>query len=311
MNEIKESTWNNIINWLASAIVHVGLIILMLVFCDVRLDSKPEEELVLDSELLVVPVVQPAEPEPIVDSPPPPEPEPPKPEPPKPEPPKPEPPPPPEPPKPEPPKPEPKPVPKPPEPKPVPKPPEPKPVPKPPEPKPEPPKPQKPKPPSIAERIAEARKKQAAQQTVVPPRPVQPRQTVKAVSQQELAKRMGNVGKVSSTKPVNVTSGLTSRFATPQEESVNYADNFVRPTYYQAWTPPRVGDRRPTPVVVELDVQSDGRVISARITRRSNDPLMNQSVENLIRDVRQFTPFQQAGVRSSSLHIIVTMEIIE
>ena len=122
---------------------------------------------------------------------------------------------------------------------------------------------------------------------------------------------MGKVGNVASVKPVNVAGGLTSRFATPQEESVNYADRVVRPLYYQEWETPRIGDRRPTPVVIELDVQSDGRVISARITRRSNDPLMNQSVENLIRNVRQFTPFRQVGVSSSSLHIVVTMEIIE
>ena len=304
MNEIKESTWNGIINWLASAIVHVSLISLMLVFCDVRLDSKPKDELVLDSEMLVVPVVQPAAPEPPVDSPPP-KPEPPKPEPPKPEPPK------PEPLKPEPPKP----VPEPPKPKPIPTPEPPKP--EPPKPKPEPPKPKpeppKPKPPSIAERIEEARKKQAAQQKVVPNRPVQvqPRERVKAVSAEELAKRIGKAGQLSSTTPANVTNELTIRVATPQEESVNYADRVVRPIYYQAWNTPRIGDRRPTPVVVELNVQSDGRVTFVQITRRSNDPLMNESVENLIREVRQFTSFRQVGVRSSSLHIVVTMEIIE
>ncbi len=310
MNEIKDRTCNQIINWLLSAIIHVGVIVLMLLFCDVQLISKPDDELELSSELLVMPVVQQTLPEP----PSPPEPEPPKPEPPKPEPPK------PEPPKPEPPKPEPpKPAPEPPKPAPVPEPPKPQPIPKPipvpeppkPKPVPEPPKPTpppKPKPLSIAERLKNAEVKHAKP---APSQSVQPRQTVKAASRQEIINRMNNAGKLSTTSTANVTSGLKSKFATPQEESVNYADNVVRPGYYNAWDTPRIGDRRPTPVIVELDVQSDGRVISARITRRSNDARMNESVQNLIRNVRQFTPFSQVGVRSSSLHIVVTLEIID
>ncbi|MBP5640015.1 MAG: TonB C-terminal domain-containing protein, partial [Victivallales bacterium] len=219
------------------------------------------------------------------------EPEPPKPEPPKPEPPKPEPPK-PEPPKPEPPKPEP----------PKPEPPKPEP------PKPEPPKPEPPKPKvkSIAERLKEAPIKNASpnvqKQAEQPP--------VKVVSQQELIKRLADAGKLPSTPKTNLTQPL--RLAPKvQEESVNYAENVVKPGYYEAWETPRVGDRHPTPVVVELDVISDGRVVSAKITRRSNDALMNASVEKLIQTVRQFVPFAQAGIKSSSLHIIVTMEIVD
>ena len=312
MIEYKERYSDKIIGGLISAIVHAVAVISMLLFCDVRFVPDSDEASMLDSEMLVVPVVAAQPPEPL--SPPdpappaPPEPpEPPEPDPVPPEPPEPDPAP-PAPPEPEPVPPKPEPIPEPPKPEPIPEPPKPQPIPEPPKPQPV-PTPPKPVRRSIADRLKNAQVRHVNPQPSVPPvqRPV-----VRATSREDLNRRLGNTGQPAvGASAVAVPRGLTRRFATSAEESVNYAEQVVKPQYYQAWNTPRIGDRRPSPVVVELDVQADGRVLSARITRRSSDPLMNESVEELIRTVRQFTAFRDAGVKSTSLHIVVTMEIVE
>ena len=285
---------NRAIGVLVSAIVHVGLCLLLISASSWEfVPPKPEEEMTV-SELLMAPPPplpeppsppEPTEPEPTEPEPaepePEPEPEPPKPEPPKPEPPK------PEPPKPEPPKPEP--------------------------PKPEPPKPKpKDRRQSIQERLREAKVHYGQQPKPVQrprPRPVQP--PVRSTSAEDYRRRWAERTQVEPVRPDALTGRLRQRIeaATPAEEAMNYGDQVVRPAFYEAWETPRTGGRTPQPVVVELDIASDGRVISSRITRRSNDDRMNQSVEELVRRIRRFTPFTQLGIRATSLHIVVTMTV--
>ena len=280
---------NRAIGVLVSAIVHVGLCLLLISASSWEfVPPKPEEEMTV-SELLMAPPPplpeppsppEPTEPEPAEPEPEP-EPEPPKPEPPKPEPPK------PEPPKPEPPKPEP--------------------------PKPEPPKPKpKDRRQSIQERLREAKVHYGQQPKPVQrprPRPVQP--PVRSTSAEDYRRRWAERTQVEPVRPDALTGRLRQRIeaATPAEEAMNYGDQVVRPAFYEAWETPRTGGRTPQPVVVELDIASDGRVISSRITRRSNDDRMNQSVEELVRRIRRFTPFTQLGIRATSLHIVVTMTV--
>ena len=281
---------NRAIGVLVSAIVHVGLCLLLISASSWEfVPPKPEEEMTV-SELLMAP--PPPLPEP-PSSPEPAEPEPAEPEPePEPEPPKPEPEPEPEPPKPEPPKPEP--------------------------PRPEPPKPEPPKPQpkdrrqSIQERLREAKVHYGQQPKPVQrprPRPVQP--PVRSTSAEDYRRRWAERTQVEPVRPDALTGRLRQRIeaATPAEEAMNYGDQVVRPAFYEAWETPRTGGRTPQPVVVELDIASDGRVISSRITRRSNDDRMNQSVEELVRRRRRFTPFTQLGIRATSLHIVVTMTV--
>ena len=272
---------NRAIGVLVSAIVHVGLCLLLISASSWEfVPPKPEEEMTV-SELLMAP------PPPLPELPSPTEPEPTEPEPAEPEP-EPE----PEPPKPEPPKPEP--------------------------PKPEPPKPEPPKPKpkdrrqSIQERLREAKVHYGQQPKPVQrprPRPVQP--PVRSTSAEDYRRRWAERTQVEPVRPDALTGRLRQRIeaATPAEEAMNYGDQVVRPAFYEAWETPRTGGRTPQPVVVELDIASDGRVISSRITRRSNDDRMNQSVEELVRRIRRFTPFTQLGIRATSLHIVVTMTV--
>ena len=280
---------NRAIGVLVSAIVHVGLCLLLISASSWEfVPPKPEEEMTV-SELLMAPPPplpeppsppEPTEPEPTEPEPAEPEPEP-EPEPPKPEPPK------PEPPKPEPPKPEP--------------------------PKPEPPKPKpKDRRQSIQERLREAKVHYGQQPKPVQrprQRPVQP--PVRSTSAEDYRRRWAERTQVEPVRPDALTGRLRQRIeaATPAEEAMNYGDQVVRPAFYEAWETPRTGGRTPQPVVVELDIASDGRVISSRITRRSNDDRMNQSVEELVRRIRRFTPFTQLGIRATSLHIVVTMTV--
>ena len=275
---------NRAIGVLVSAIVHVGLCLLLISASSWEfVPPKPEEEMTV-SELLMAP------PPPLPEPPSPPEPT--EPEPTEPEPAEPAPETEPEPPKPEPPKPEP--------------------------PKPEPPKPEPPKPKpkdrrqSIQERLREAKVHYGQQPKPVQrprPRPVQP--PVRSTSAEDYRRRWAERTQVEPVRPDALTGRLRQRIeaATPAEEAMNYGDQVVRPAFYEAWETPRTGGRTPQPVVVELDIASDGRVISSRITRRSNDDRMNQSVEELVRRIRRFTPFTQLGIRATSLHIVVTMTV--
>ena len=265
---------NRAIGVLVSAIVHVGLCLLLISASSWEfVPPKPEEEMTV-SELLMAP--------------PPPLPEPPSP---------------PEPTEPEPTEPEPA---------------EPEPEPEPEPPKPEPPKPEPPKPKpkdrrqSIQERLREAKVHYGQQPKPVQrprPRPVQP--PVRSTSAEDYRRRWAERTQVEPVRPDALTGRLRQRIesATPAEEAMNYGDQVVRPAFYEAWETPRTGGRTPQPVVVELDIASDGRVISSRITRRSNDDRMNQSVEELVRRIRRFTPFTQLGIRATSLHIVVTMTV--
>ena len=188
----------------------------------------------------------------------------------------------------------------------------------PPPPLPEPPKPEPPKPKpkdrrqSIQERLREAKVHYGQQPKPVQrprPRPVQP--PVRSTSAEDYRRRWAERTQVEPVRPDALTGRLRQRIeaATPAEEAMNYGDQVVRPAFYEAWETPRTGGRTPQPVVVELDIASDGRVISSRITRRSNDDRMNQSVEELVRRIRRFTPFTQLGIRATSLHIVVTMTV--
>ena len=267
---------NRAIGVLVSAIVHVGLCLLLISASSWEfVPPKPEEEMTV-SELLMTP------PPPLPEPPSPPEPAEPEPTEPEPEP--------PEPPKPEPPKPEP--------------------------PKPEPPKPEPSKPKdrnqSIRERLREAKVHYGQQpKPVQPPRPRPVQPPVRSTSAADYRRRWAERTQVEPVRPDALTGRLRQRLeaSTPAEEAVNYGDQVVRPAFYEAWETPRTGGRTPQPVVVELDIASDGRVISSRITRRSNDDRMNQSVEELVRRIRRFTPFSQLGIRATSLHIVVTMTV--
>ena len=246
--------------------------------------------------------------------PPSPKPQPPKPEPPKPQPPK------PEPPKPEPPKPEP----------PKPQPPKPEP------PKPQPPKPVEVKPPAptpavvktetpkpveqpkktltrqddILARLNNAQTKKMdpqprpQPQPYTPPRPVQPVQTKSAEDYKREA-----MARVSKNTGVNLP---TPTRATVAEDSVNYAESFVSPRLYQDWNPSRAGMKyaKPNPVYITMTVSADGRVRNAKITTPSNDAVMNNSVEDLIRQINNgyivFATFQEAGINNRS-YLTVTI----
>lgn len=302
-----DRTCNLIIGVLISAIVHVALCLFLLVASRWEFAPPKPDENTPVTELLMMsppppppPPAEPAEPEPAPPVPEPPKPEPPKPEPPKPEPPK------PEPPKPEPLRPEP----------PKPAPPKPEPL-KPEPPKPAPPKPEPPKPkPKTRQQSIQERLQQAKVHYQQPrPQPAQPRvrqeRPLRSQSAAEVNRRWAEQTQVAPVETSTLTGKLRQQLkaATPEEEAVNYGDQVVRPILYEAWDTPRSGGTVPQPVVVELDIAADGRVISSRLVRRSNDVRMNQSVEELMRRVRRFTPFAELGIRATSMRIVVTMTV--
>ena len=285
---------NQTLTILVSAIIHAGL---MVGICCSATEQK-EKPIAVATKLIELKTTP---------LPPSPKPEPPKPEPPKPEPPKPEPPK-PEPPKPQPPKPEP-----------------PKPVEvKPPTPTPAVVKTDTPKPVEVPKKLSRAEelrkqlesatvkemKKQPRpqpQQTYTPPRPVQstPTKTAEDYKRQAMAH-------VSAPTGVNVprVSGPTVA-----EDTTNYAEQYARPLLEQSWAPSRAGmtNKNPSPVAITFMVSASGAVSNVRITRRSNEQVMNSSVEELINLMRsgqiQFPSLQSVGINRSFLQITITLHL--
>ena len=287
-----------------SVVLHLVLLVLVIAASAMPVKEKPK--------VLKVQLASLKKPEPLpvqeVKPPDPPKPEPPKPEPPKPEPPK------PEPPKPEPPKPEPpKQVAKPEPPKPQPKPevkplPTPKPVvknpPKPPETKPvvknPPPKQETPKPKSLAERLAEGRK----QTTQQPP------QTTRKSGKEVEKRLMESLNKPQTTSAPSTS--VSTEMAAIEVETRSYAEEVARPYIQRNWREPSKGEldvRNPSPVEVSFTVYASGNVANARIVKMSNSRVLNNSVQEFLRNMTRLSPLSVIGSKSSSLTIIVTMSI--
>ena len=269
-----------------SLAVHVGAIGILFVVAVISPPKKLETikvQLVSAAELAAVPDAPPApaRPEPPAATP---EPEP---EPPAPEPPAPEPPPPPKPvvtPPPEPPKAPPS---------------------KPPAPEPPKPKPVKSHRESLRERLAAAETKTAAPQPTTPRSPASPRR-----SEAELAESFTRgIPKSGTTAPGTSPAAIDEQ---KTADEMNYAEQVVRPLFYARWQQPSRGELQqswPTPVEVTFTVLADGRIAGWKLTKRSNSDAMNRSVEALMRQTTQLTPFSQLGIRSASLRIVVSMEL--
>ena len=289
MKTASEIDWslNRILTILVSACIHAGL---MVGICCTATEQR-EKPVVQETRLIEV--LQPKKKEiplPKKETPPP-KPEPPKPEPPKPEPPKPEP------------------------------------------PKPEPPKPQPPKPPVPTPTVVKADEKpkvnkiddiraRLSDAKVVPPKPqpptpqpqpytpprpvpVTPTKTADDYKREAMAR-------VSAPTGVNVprVSGPTVA-----DDTKNYAEQYARPLLEQSWAPSRAGMtiKNPSPVEITFMVSASGAVSNVRITKRSNEQVMNSSVEELINLMRsghiQFPSLQSAGINRSFLQITITLHL--
>ena len=110
-------------------------------------------------------------------------------------------------------------------------------------------------------------------QPYTPPRPVKTTPTKSAEDYKREA-----MARVSAPTGVNVprVSGPTVA-----EDTTNYAEQYARPLLEQSWAPSRAGMkyRNPSPVEITFMVSASGAVSNIRITRRSNEQVMNSSVE--------------------------------
>ncbi len=286
---------NQTLTILVSAIIHAGL---MVGICCSATEQK-EKPIAVATKLIELKTM-PLPPSPKKETK---KPEPLKPEPPKPEPPK------PEPPKPEPPKPQP-----------------PKPVEvKPPTPTPAVVKTEPPKPveqPKKLTRAEELRKQLESatikkidpppQQSTQPQQPYTPLrpQPVKTKSQAEYAK-IGMAG-VSTDTEVNLPK---AQGPTVADDSANYAESFASPILYQYWNPSRAGMKyqNPSPVYITMTVTASGKVTNVQITTKSNDSVMNSSVEELLKQIRsgqiQFPSLASAGINRSILTMTIGMHL--
>ena len=175
--------------------------------------------------------------------------------------------------------------------------------------KPEPPK-EKPK--SRAERIREQlERSKVIKPKNPPPVAVKPVKPVRATSADDIRKRLQGTAQPRTSRTVRTGGSRIGNISSERDIRVNYAEKYVKPLYYEHWTTPAVGNSRPTSVIVSLQVASDGRVVSARITRYSNDERMNSSVKDLIEQVRQFASFASVGIKATMLDLTVELEIHE
>ena len=287
---------NQTLTILVSAIIHAGL---MVGICCSATEQK-EKPIAVATKLIELKTT-PLPPSPKKETK---KPEPPKPEPPKPEPPKPQ----PQPPKPEPPKPQP--------------------------PKPEPPKPQPPKPAvvntdmpkpevpkktltpkeDILARLNNAQTKKMDPQPPktppkTPPPKTPPTSSLGKDANQIKTKAMSNISTYTPVEFQN-TPGQTT-----DVQIENYAENCVSPILYQYWNPSRAGMKfaKPSPVYITMTVSANGRVTNVQISTKSNDGVMNSSVEELLRQIRsghiQFPTLASAGINRSILTMTIGLHL--
>ena len=146
-------------------------------------------------------------------------------------------------------------------------------------------------------------------QPYTPPRPVPSTPTKSAEDYAREAMR--NVSKATGVNVPRVSASTT------EEDMTNYAESYARPIIEQNWKPSRAGMkyRNPSPVVITFIVTSSGSVSNVRITQRSNESVMNSSVEELVNQMKggqiPFTPLREAGINRTSLQIIITLYLKE
>ncbi|MCR4574315.1 MAG: hypothetical protein K5787_11165 [Lentisphaeria bacterium] len=217
-----------------------------------------------------------------------------------------------------------------PQPKPEPKP-QPKPEPK-PQPKPQPPKPtpavvkdNKPKPEvkptktltpqeqrrqSLQQRLAEAKTQEMKDQPQ--PQPRRPVPQPRTPSADDLKRKFSS--KLSNPQDLNLFASLQ----TTQTEAVtddyaqktdDYAQKYVYHVFYDLWRPNRAGmtNPNPSPVTIAFRVFPSGKISNIRIQTPSNEPVMNNMVNALIRQNIQLASFSEAGIARSYLDITVTL----
>ena len=84
----------------------------------------------------------------------------------------------------------------------------------------------------------------------------------------------------------------------------------VRAQLYEAWNEPHrtmIGDQ-PLRVTVALTIRADGSIATGRIVRRSNNDMMNQSVEACLRNLSDLPPIP-AELRKATIDINIVMQL--
>ncbi|MDP7399926.1 MAG: TonB C-terminal domain-containing protein [Lentisphaeria bacterium] len=84
----------------------------------------------------------------------------------------------------------------------------------------------------------------------------------------------------------------------------------VRAQLYETWNEPHrtmVGDR-PLRVTVALTIRADGSIATGRIVKRSNNDMMNQSVEACLRNLGDLPPIP-AELRKAAIDINIVMQL--
>ena len=170
-----------------------------------------------------------------------------------------------------------------------------------PEPAPAQPKPQpttQPKPKSIAERLADGRQ---------PVQPVQKPNNTRQNIDKFIQETLKSTQQLPSTQPSYSTDA-----AAIEVETRSYAEEVVRPYIQQNWREPSKGEldvRNPSSVEISFNVSAIGKITEARITRQSNSRVLNNSVQEFLRNMTRLSPLSAIGSKSASLTIIVTMNI--
>ena len=163
------------------------------------------------------------------------------------------------------------------------------------------PKQQTSKPQSIEERLAAGRQQQPVQQTTQRP---------------SVGKEVGRKLRESLDQPQQTTSApsrsTSAEMAAIEAESRSYAEEVVNHYIQLNWRAPSRGEldvRNPTGVEVSFRVNASGHVTSAKISKMSNSRVLNDSVQEFLRNMTQLPPLSTIGSKSAYLTIYVTMNM--
>ena len=117
------------------------------------------------------------------------------------------------------------------------------------------------------------------------------------------------------TQGISTAKAVPSSVTAASTIETDYANTYVNHILYDNWNISRAGmsNANPTSVEIAFTVMSNGTAVNIQVTRRSNEPKMNSSVDELIRLIKngriRFTPLKEAGINLQSLRITVTMTL--
>lgn len=114
-------------------------------------------------------------------------------------------------------------------------------------------------------------------------------QAAQAAAQQRSAQVANAIGSISTKASPGTTIGIPG----PGGQAYAGYGIYLRDLYENAWTPPSAARDKEPVVEVEVTISREGKVLSAKITRKSGNVSLDNSVQRTLNRLRQARPLPE------------------